>query len=103
VRAVIADADLLLVVGSTNSSNSMRLVEIAERAGVPAYLVDDASRINPEWLAGRRTIALTAGASAPQDLVDEVVAALGGLGQVRVSEQWVATETLSFTLPKEVV
>jgi 4-hydroxy-3-methylbut-2-enyl diphosphate reductase len=103
VRAVITDADLLLVVGSTNSSNSMRLVEIAERAGLAAYLVDDASRINPEWLAGRRMIALTAGASAPQDLVDEVVAALGGLGRVRVSEHWVATETLSFTLPKEVV
>jgi 4-hydroxy-3-methylbut-2-enyl diphosphate reductase len=103
VRAVITDADLLLVVGSTNSSNSMRLVEIAERAGVAAYLVDDASRIDPSWLAGRQVVALTAGASAPQDLVDEVITTLSGLGRVQVSERWVATETLSFTLPKEVI
>ncbi len=102
VRAVIDGADLLLVVGSANSSNSRRLVEISGRAGVAAHLVDDASCIDPAWLAGRRTVALTAGASAPQDLVDDVVSVLRGLGPVHLTQRVVANESLSFTLPKEV-
>lgn len=102
VRAIAADADLVLVVGSANSSNSLRLVETAQRAGTPAYLVDDVSQIRLGWLAGAPVIGLTAGASAPPALVDEVIAALRGLGDVTVRERVVATESISFALPKEV-
>ncbi|MQA83632.1 MAG: 4-hydroxy-3-methylbut-2-enyl diphosphate reductase [Streptosporangiales bacterium] len=102
VRAVAADADLLLVVGSINSSNSKRLVEVARRAGTPAYLVDDPGGIELDWLAGSRTVGLTAGASAPPALVEEVIGALRGLGPVEVEERTVTTEQVHFTLPKEV-
>jgi 4-hydroxy-3-methylbut-2-enyl diphosphate reductase len=99
----LADAaDLVLVVGSENSSNSVRLVETSARAGTPAYLVDDVSKIELSWLAGASTIGLTAGASAPPALVDEVISALGGLGRVEVEERVVATESVTFNLPKEV-
>jgi 4-hydroxy-3-methylbut-2-en-1-yl diphosphate reductase len=101
--AGLADAaDLVLVVGSENSSNSVRLVETSARAGTPAYLVDDVSKIELSWLAGASTIGLTAGASAPPALVDEVISALGGLGRVEVEERVVATESVTFNLPKEV-
>jgi 4-hydroxy-3-methylbut-2-enyl diphosphate reductase len=99
LSAVAADADLVLVVGSTNSSNSLRLVELARRAGTPAHLIDDASDFRPEWLAGVRTVGLTAGASAPPRLVDEVVAALGA---ETVLERETATESIRFTLPMAV-
>ena len=102
VRAVARDADLVLVVGSGNSSNSRRLVEVAERAGCPARLIDDDAALDPAWLAGVATVGLTAGASAPAALVDRVVAALGGLGPVEVTERAVVTESVEFTLPKEV-
>ncbi|MEU5693021.1 4-hydroxy-3-methylbut-2-enyl diphosphate reductase [Actinosynnema sp. NPDC020468] len=96
LREVARDADLVLVVGSANSSNSVRLVELARRNGVPAHLVDDASDIRPEWLEGVRTVGLTAGASAPPRLVDEVVEELGAR-DVQVRET--ARETIQFTLP----
>ncbi|MFD8493226.1 4-hydroxy-3-methylbut-2-enyl diphosphate reductase [Amycolatopsis sp. NPDC059657] len=96
VKAVAAESDLLLVVGSANSSNSVRLVEIAAKCGVPAYLIEDASLIRPEWLEGVRVVGLTAGASAPPRLVDEVIAALA---PVSVEERVVARETIQFTLP----
>jgi 4-hydroxy-3-methylbut-2-enyl diphosphate reductase len=99
LSAVAADADLVLVIGSANSSNSVRLVEIARRGGTPAHLIDDASGIRPEWLEGVRTVGLTAGASAPPRLVEEVVAALG---PVTVLERETATETIRFTLPPAV-
>lgn len=99
LTAVAEDADLVLVVGSTNSSNSLRLVELARRAGTPAYLIDDAGDIRPEWLAGVRVVGLTAGASAPPWLVDEVIAALG---PVTVLERETATESIRFTLPAAV-
>jgi len=99
LSAVAADADLVLVIGSTNSSNSVRLVELASRAGTPAYLIDDAGDIRPEWLTGVRTVGVTAGASAPPRLVDEVVAALG---PVTVLERETATESIRFTLPAAV-
>jgi 4-hydroxy-3-methylbut-2-enyl diphosphate reductase len=99
LSTVATDADLVLVIGSTNSSNSVRLVEVARRAGTPAYLIDDASDIRPEWLAGVTTVGLTAGASAPPRLVDEVVAALG---PIRVLERETATESIRFTLPAAV-
>jgi 4-hydroxy-3-methylbut-2-en-1-yl diphosphate reductase len=90
------------VVGSANSSNSLRLVEVAERCGVPAYLVDDANEILPEWLAGAGTIGITAGASAPPHLVDEVIGTLRALGPVEVDEHVVTREDVTFTLPKGV-
>ncbi|MDX3660832.1 4-hydroxy-3-methylbut-2-enyl diphosphate reductase [Streptomyces sp. ID05-26A] len=99
VREVAAQSDLVLVVGSKNSSNSVRMVELAARAGTPAYLIDDASEIDPEWLSGVSSVGLSAGASAPPELVDEVVAALEALGSVTVSTHTTATETISFTLP----
>ncbi|MEU8244685.1 4-hydroxy-3-methylbut-2-enyl diphosphate reductase [Nonomuraea sp. NPDC048916] len=102
VRAVADLADLVLVVGSANSSNSQRLVEVAGRRA-PAYLIDDPGDIALEWLAGVGTVGLTAGASAPPSLVDAVVTALGGLGAVTVEERRVAEETIRFTLPKEVL
>jgi 4-hydroxy-3-methylbut-2-enyl diphosphate reductase len=103
VRAVAADADVVLVLGSTNSSNSLRLVEVAERTGTPAHLIDDATRILPEWIAAARTVANTAGASAPPHLVDEVIGTLDDLGPVEVSERAVTHEDIRFGLPKEVV
>jgi 4-hydroxy-3-methylbut-2-en-1-yl diphosphate reductase len=102
VRAIAAESDVVLVVGSTNSSNSQRLVEVAQREGCQAHLVDDASDIDLRWLAGVRNVGLTAGASAPPALVDGVIAALSGLGAVEVIERSVVEETLQFQLPKEV-
>ncbi len=102
LRAVAADADMVLVVGSQNSSNSKRLVEVAERGGTPAYLVDDAAEIDLGWLRGAATVGLTAGASAPPALVQRVVDNLAGLGPVQVSERQVTEESVRFTLPKEV-
>lgn len=102
LRAVAADADVVLVVGSGNSSNSVRLVEIAERTGVAAYLIDDVSDIDPQWIDGSRSLAITAGASAPPGLVEEVVQWLERRGPTRRSERTVAEETVRFALPKEV-
>jgi 4-hydroxy-3-methylbut-2-en-1-yl diphosphate reductase len=102
VRALARDCDLILVVGSVNSSNSKRLVEVAERAGCRAQLIDDAAQIPPAILQGVRRIGVTAGASAPEALVEQVLGALGGLGEITVSERNVATETMQFKLPPEV-
>jgi len=102
VRALARDCDLILVVGSANSSNSKRLVEVAERAGCRAQLIDDAAQIPPAILQGVRRIGVTAGASAPEALVEQVLGALSGLGEVTVSERNVATETMQFKLPPEV-
>ena len=102
LRAIAADADLVLVVGSTNSSNSRRLVEIAERGGTPAHLIDGAQDIRPEWLAGVRVLGVTAGASAPEHLVDGVLAALRGLGPLTVEVHETARENIRFTLPAAV-
>ncbi len=96
LAAIAGDAELVLVVGSANSSNSMRLVELARRAGTPAHLVEDAAAIDPGWLAGVAVVGLTAGASAPPALVDEVVAELRRKGPVTVQERRVARETIRF-------
>jgi 4-hydroxy-3-methylbut-2-enyl diphosphate reductase len=101
-RAVAAGSDLVLVAGSANSSNSVRLVETAQRAGTPAHLIDGPSDIELGWLAGVSTIGLTAGASAPPAVVEDIVSALGGLGSVEVSERVITTENIRFSLPKEV-
>ncbi|WP_446666566.1 4-hydroxy-3-methylbut-2-enyl diphosphate reductase [Flexivirga sp. B27] len=103
LRDVATASDLVLVVGSQNSSNSMRLVEVAEDAGTEAHLVEDASDIRLEWLRGKRTIGLSAGASAPATLVDELIGALGALGGVDVTRRGTITETMHFSLPREVV
>jgi 4-hydroxy-3-methylbut-2-enyl diphosphate reductase len=102
VKDIAADSDVVIVLGSENSSNSKRLVEVAQRAGAKAHLADDASQIRPEWLHGKRTVGITAGASAPPNLVDEVVAMLRALGPVDVDERVVAAENVRFTLPRGV-
>jgi 4-hydroxy-3-methylbut-2-enyl diphosphate reductase len=101
VRRIAREADLVLVIGSANSSNSRRLAEIAEREGCAARLVDDDTDLDPAWLAGRRTIGVTAGASAPEELVDRVLAALSGFGRITVEERCAGTEDVEFTLPLE--
>jgi 4-hydroxy-3-methylbut-2-en-1-yl diphosphate reductase len=96
LAAIAGEADLVLVVGSANSSNSVRLVELAHRTGTPAHLVEDAAAIDPGWLDGVGVVGLTAGASAPPGLVDEVVDALRRRGPVAVEERRVARETVRF-------
>lgn len=102
VRAVAEQADLVLVVGSANSSNSKRLVEVAQRHGSPAHLIDDVSEVDMRWLAGVRRIGITAGASAPPHLVEELTRCLAGLGRTAVRDSQVADEDVRFTLPREV-
>ena len=101
VKALARECDLLLVIGSQNSSNSKRLVEVAEREGCTAKLLDDDSEIDPDWLTGTTTVGVTAGASAPEVLVDRVIGALAGLGPVAVEERSVVEESMQFTLPIE--
>jgi 4-hydroxy-3-methylbut-2-en-1-yl diphosphate reductase len=103
VRSVVGDgADLVLVVGSRNSSNSMRMVEVARAAGSDAHLIDNASELDPSWLEGRRRIALTAGASAPEVLVQEVAITLTAAGYARTGEEEPSAEGVVFALPREV-
>ncbi len=101
VRELAGRCDLVLVVGSPNSSNSNRLAELARREGVESYLIDGAHEIDPAWVAGKRHIGLTAGASAPQVLVDGVIARLRELGVQGVSELDGDPEDMVFALPKE--
>jgi 4-hydroxy-3-methylbut-2-enyl diphosphate reductase len=100
VKFMAPQVDIVIVVGSPNSSNSNRLREVAERFGVPAYLVDTAAQLDPAWFEGRRRVGVTAGASAPEVLVDELVAALKarGAGSVRTLEG--VTEEVVFPMPK---
>ncbi len=101
VKDLSRHCELLLVVGSRNSSNSNRLRELAEKAGIPAYLIDGPSDIDPGWLAGKAAIGVTAGASAPEVLVQQVIARLRALGAVRVTESTGREENVVFALPKE--
>jgi 4-hydroxy-3-methylbut-2-enyl diphosphate reductase len=103
VKHVASDADLLLVVGSDNSSNSNRLVEVARNLGTSSHLIDSFQNIRPEWLEGVKTIALTAGASAPECLVEEVVKFLSSKGFGNVQEVEVMPENVRFGLPPEIV
>jgi len=103
VKQVASEADLLLVVGSDNSSNSNRLVEVARNLGTNAHLIDSYRNIRPEWLEGVKTIALTAGASAPECLVEEVVKYLGTKSFGDVREVEVMPENVRFGLPPEIV
>ena len=102
VARVAGESDLVLVVGSANSSNSRRLVEVAEAHGAPAVLVDSPADVPLRRLAGARVVGLTAGASAPPSVLDAVVDVLRGLGPVAAEERTVTVETTEFTLPKEV-
>ena len=102
VRTIASETDLVLVVGSANSSNSRRLVEVASRLGTPAYLVDDVADVDLRWLAGKTAVGITAGASAPERVVEEIVASLSGLGPLTVRESHVVDEDVEFMLPKEV-
>jgi 4-hydroxy-3-methylbut-2-en-1-yl diphosphate reductase len=99
LAAVVGEAEMVLVVGSANSSNSLRLVELAERQGTPAHLIDGPADIRAEWIDDAAVIGLTAGASAPPRLVDSVIDALSGLGEVTVTERETARETITFGLP----
>jgi 4-hydroxy-3-methylbut-2-en-1-yl diphosphate reductase len=101
VRALAGRVDLLLVVGSANSSNSRRLVEVAARLGTRAHLIDDAGEVDPAWLAGIRRVGVSAGASAPEHLVDEVVACVAGFGPVTVAPTTTVPEDVRFAPPKE--
>jgi 4-hydroxy-3-methylbut-2-enyl diphosphate reductase len=103
VKHVASEADLLLVVGSDNSSNSKRLVEVARSLGTSAHLIDSYKNIEPEWLQGVRNIALTAGASAPECLVEEVLKFLKTRGFDNVQEVEVMPENVRFGLPPEIV
>ena len=103
VKQVASDADLLLVVGSDNSSNSNRLVEVARNLGTSSHLIDSFRNIKPEWLQDVNTIALTAGASAPECLVEEVVKFLATKGFDNVQEVEVMPENVRFGLPPEIV
>jgi 4-hydroxy-3-methylbut-2-enyl diphosphate reductase len=103
VKQVAQDTDLLLVVGSENSSNSNRLVEVARNLGRAAHLIDSYQHIKPEWLANVNTVSVTAGASAPEVLVQEVVDFLASNGFTNVSEIEVIPENVRFGLPPEIV
>ncbi len=108
LRAIAEESDVVLVVGSSNSSNSVRLVELAHRHGTPSHLIDDAGDIRVEWLDGVRVVGLTAGASAPPRLVDAVIATLAELSQIAgsaggdritVVERETTREDIQFTVP----
>lgn len=101
VRDLAGQADLVLVVGSKNSSNSNRLAELAQRVGKPSYLIDSADDINPDWLRDVDTIGLTAGASAPDVLVQQVISRLQELGADEISQLEGREENIIFEVPKE--
>lgn len=101
VKILASECDLMLVVGSPNSSNSNRLRELGERMGAKSYLIDNASEIKPEWLVDIKAVGVTAGASAPDVLVKEVVAKLESLGGSQPEELKGREENVVFTLPKE--
>ncbi|HTT59708.1 MAG TPA: 4-hydroxy-3-methylbut-2-enyl diphosphate reductase, partial [Acidimicrobiales bacterium] len=102
VRSIARRCDLLLVVGSSNSSNTARLVEVAQREGCRSELLEDESQLELSWLSGARTIGVTAGASVPEELVGGVVNSLASLGPVHLSEERIVQETVHFALPTRV-
>jgi 4-hydroxy-3-methylbut-2-enyl diphosphate reductase len=99
VRELAGQVDVLLVVGAANSSNSNRLREIGTEQGVPCYMIADATALQPDWLRGAETVGITAGASAPETLVQEVIAAIAALGPVEVSTMGGIVEDVHFKLP----
>jgi len=101
VKEIAPRCDLVLVIGSPKSSNSLRLVEVAERCGTPARMIQRASEIEPAWLTGVDTLGVTAGASAPEALVNEVLARIGELREVDAEEVITARERITFKLPRQ--
>jgi 4-hydroxy-3-methylbut-2-enyl diphosphate reductase len=100
VKQVAARSDVLLVLGSANSSNSVRLAEVGRRSGAEAYLIDDADGLDLAWLAGASVVGVTAGASAPEVLVQGVIDKLAQTFAVQLEELDAARETVSFRLPR---
>jgi 4-hydroxy-3-methylbut-2-enyl diphosphate reductase len=103
VKAIAKEVDVLLVVGSQNSSNSQRLCEVSKANGIAAYLIDDETQINTDWLVNAETIGVTAGASAPEELVKRVLEKLKALGATEFVEQAGDDENVHFALPKELL
>jgi len=103
VKLLAKQCDLVIVVGSPNSSNSNRLREVARNLDVPAYLVDNADELKPEWLQGKQHVGITAGASAPEVLVQEVISRLKQLGAISVREAEGIQENVVFPLPKALI
>jgi 4-hydroxy-3-methylbut-2-enyl diphosphate reductase len=101
VKVIAAESDLVIVVGSPNSSNSVRLVEVAKDHGAPAYLVDDASEVDERWLDGVTTVGVTSGASVPEELVTAVLGRLADCGFGTVEEVEAVPENMTFALPRE--
>ena len=102
VKQMAASCDLMLVIGSRNSSNSVRLVEVARDCGTEAYLIDAAREVKEEWLAGRRVVGISSGASAPEELVSELVELFRARGVSDISEFDVVREDVRFMLPKQI-
>jgi len=100
VKAMTAKCDLVIVVGSPNSSNSNRLREVATNLGIESHMVDTAGELDPAWLVGKNTVGVTSGASAPEVLVQAVIERLKTLGPVKITELPGITETVAFPLPK---
>ena len=100
VKELVAECDVLLVVGSPNSSNSNRLRELADKSNIPGYLIDDADDLKQEWFEMAQTVGLSAGASAPELLVQGVVKKLEEWGGISPKEKEGAVETITFSLPK---
>jgi 4-hydroxy-3-methylbut-2-en-1-yl diphosphate reductase len=100
VKIMSPRVEVLVVVGSPTSSNSNRLAELARKLGVPSYMVDNATELKAEWLEGKTRVGLTAGASAPEVLVQEVIARIKALGAVSVRKMDGIEETVKFPLPK---
>jgi 4-hydroxy-3-methylbut-2-en-1-yl diphosphate reductase len=103
VKIMAKDCDLVIIVGSPNSSNSNRLREVAENQGIEAYMVDNASFLKPDWLLGKQKIGVSAGASAPEILVKQVISALQQMGASNITELHGVVENVVFQLPKNLV
>ena len=101
VRDLAGEVDMILVVGSRNSSNSNRLREIGEELGKPSYLIDDADALRPEWFVGVRSVGVTAGASAPETLVQGVLDGLRQFGEIDISTLAGVAEDVRFRFPQE--
>jgi 4-hydroxy-3-methylbut-2-en-1-yl diphosphate reductase len=101
VRELCKQIDVLLVVGANNSSNSNRLREIGSEIGIPSYLIADGSELDPAWVRDAQVVGITAGASAPEAMVEHVIAALRRLGEVEVSTMEGREENVEFRLPAE--
>jgi 4-hydroxy-3-methylbut-2-enyl diphosphate reductase len=103
VKTLARQCEVVIVVGSPNSSNSNRLREVAENQGVPAFMVDNAMELDPEWVAGKKVVGVTAGASAPEVLVQQVIDRLRALGADRVTPLAGIEEKVTFSLPRSLV